>query len=515
MNEGSYPSKPCKCSSDDCSSRYYLYRTYSYEITYSQTPRDYVVSLTGKQTCSSISDKNNFCGADKIYDYKKANSECAADPCDTYNAEDVETCCTGVSIITSGTCSSNLSPMDNTQCEQYQAQRGSGTFKGLDFVQPEYGHTDGYSTAGHPPYCTTRGNSDGVTNGDTWWNKQTTSTHPVSTTYRGVCLLKAEGSTRRRLDGSGQCVYGEVTESDLEALPKYGAKLLETNSYCKNTVNSSRLDIYLRAEEDITENKHGYINLNSPSACASYCKTKESTAFYLYRAEGREEQCKCATDNCDARVSGFDSTDAYTIYGEPIGSNNTYEVDGVYEGYACVHTAKASISEATNAGTTANADGRVNSPTREECASFCGSLGYKGFILDPVTDPAHQCKCSSDECAQRTVSANTNAFTIKTKVTVTWQLIADYSICQEFLKATQQDSTDTGKHVVSGGAYDGYIDYETPQECANFCFAKGAGAFSINPYSTDAYCICSSDNCDHIYTAPSQTATFKAYRITN
>lgn len=52
------------------------------------------VSVSARATCSSIANApSNFCGSGKVYDSTKADSTCAADPCNKATGGDATACC--------------------------------------------------------------------------------------------------------------------------------------------------------------------------------------------------------------------------------------------------------------------------------------------------------------------------------------------------------------------------------------------------------------------------------------
>jgi len=53
-----------------------------------------VVSVSARATCSTIANApSNFCGSGKVYDSTKADSTCAADPCNKATGGDATACC--------------------------------------------------------------------------------------------------------------------------------------------------------------------------------------------------------------------------------------------------------------------------------------------------------------------------------------------------------------------------------------------------------------------------------------
>jgi hypothetical protein len=78
-----------------------------------------VVSVSARATCSSIANApSNFCGSGKVYDLTKADSTCAADPCNKATGGDATACCktttAGAGTTATGDEVSNTSETSNT-----------------------------------------------------------------------------------------------------------------------------------------------------------------------------------------------------------------------------------------------------------------------------------------------------------------------------------------------------------------------------------------------------------------
>ena len=143
--------------------------------------------------CKNVVNKKLLCNNVYIYDHTKDNVHCGS----TCSRDD---CCTRF-ITTSYPMTCGEMPLyydlDNTQCEQYKFEQHDYS---IISKKGDYKGDDGaYSSTGHPPHCSTRGNNGkwNAWNGDTWYNVNHNSTIKCSKDYRCVCLSLPSGYTTK------------------------------------------------------------------------------------------------------------------------------------------------------------------------------------------------------------------------------------------------------------------------------------------------------------------------------